>query len=134
MRDIERIRADGIYDRMTQIYKYNKTLQEKCFNLFKRLHYALGKINGSEWVTEFLLLKGVGYNAAICMPLHEDPRRAVKLRRRLNSLKEARKGRFLRGTRAQRKEMLLKRFDEILKCYPDFHELKTLRSLVKQSK
>lgn len=134
MRDIERIRVDGIYDRMTQIRKYNQKLRSNCFRVFQRLHRALGKINGPEWVTDFLLVKGVGYNAAISMPLHEDPRRVVKLRRRLNSLKEARKGRFDRGTQAQRKEMLLKRFDEILKCYPDFHELKTLRGLVKQSK
>lgn len=110
-----------------------ESLKTKCKELISRAYIALEKPNGYRWVVSKLFDYTVLYNALISMPIRET-KREITLRRRLRSLQDARMGRWNRTDRSERKQMLLKRIDEILVLKPDYHELKTLKQLVRYAK
>lgn len=108
-------------------------LRTKCKEMIFKAYRALGKPNGHDWVISKSLEFGAVYNALISLPTRST-QREIELRRVIHRLRLARVGRWNRADRATRKQMLLKRIDEILAVIPDYPELKTLKTIMRYAK
>ena len=108
-------------------------LRTKCKEMIFKAYRALGKPNGHDWVVSKSLEFGVMYNVLISIPIRST-QREIELRRVIRRLQVARMERWHRANRATRKQMLLKRIDEILAVIPDYPELKTLKTIVRYAK